>query len=285
MLDLSFSSEEIKKTIWDIPQDKSPSLDGYNSTFYKATWSIVGTDVVKGIQNFFKNGKLLKSWNITGITLIPKVPCPSSLRDFRPISCCHVIYKCISKLICSRLNMFLNHIIAPNQGAFVGGRNIIHNVLLCQDIFKHYGRKGCSPRCLLKIDLQKAYDTLDWMFLKDIMVALNFPLKFISIVISCITSTQYSLILNGSPMEVIETKTKLRQGDPMSPLLFVLGMEYLSRILMKVSKAEGFKFHPRCKKLQLTHLAFADDLMIFCKGNLESIQIMKLRTRPIFLFL
>ena len=92
--------------MWSIPDGKAPGLDGYNSKFYKEAWSIVGEDVVAAIQSFFRNGKLLQAWSNTAITLVPK-------------ACCHTIYKCISKLVCSRLVVVRRHLISPNQGAFV----------------------------------------------------------------------------------------------------------------------------------------------------------------------
>lgn len=174
--------------------------------------------MVRAVQEFFNNGKLLKAWNINAVTLIPKVACPSHPGDFRPISCCHVLYKCISKLICSRLKLVLDHIVNQAQGAFVANRSIVHNVLLCQDIVKHYSRKHCLPSALLKIDLRKAYDTMEGQFIKDMLVALKFPSHFIKIVMACIYSTSYSLLINGSPMEAFDAKRGLRQGDPMSPL-------------------------------------------------------------------
>ena len=104
---------------------------------------------------------MLKSWNITTITLIPKVCSPLYPGDFRLISCCHVLYKCISKLICSKLKLVLDYLIDQAQGPFVAGCNIMHNILLCRDIVKHYTRQGSAPNCLMKIDLCKAFDTMN----------------------------------------------------------------------------------------------------------------------------
>ena len=143
LLDLNFTPNEIKDAMWSILEDKAPGVDGFNSGFYKGAWDIVGIDVVKAIQNFFANGSLLKSWNTLAITLIPKVATPNTPSDYRPISCCNVIYKCISKLICRKLQHVLAFIISPMHGAFIEGKNIIHNIL-CQDIAKHYGWKNCS---------------------------------------------------------------------------------------------------------------------------------------------
>ena len=122
--------------MWSIPDDKAPGLDGFNSRFYKASWDIVGDDVVKAIFLFFRNGKMLNNCNITTITLIPKTNCPLHPGDFKPISCCRVLYKCISKLICSKLQLVLGSLIDQAQGALGSDRSIMHNILLCQDLVK-----------------------------------------------------------------------------------------------------------------------------------------------------
>ena len=141
-------------------------------------------------------------------------------------------------------------------------------------LVKHYSRKGCYPSCLVKVDIRKVYDTLDWLFIRDMMVALNFPPQFVKIVMACITSTQYALLINGSPSKVFKAKKGLRQGDPLSALLFVIGMEYLSRSLLCLMLNPQFKPHPRCRQLKLNHLCFADDLMLLCKGDLTSIKLL-----------
>ena len=141
LLSLSSSTEEIKNATKSIPNNKSLGLDGYNSKFYKASWYVIGEDVVEAIQQFFRYGKLLQELNVTAIHLILKVPNPKDPSDYRPISCCHILYKCITKLLCSTLRLVLNSDIVPSQGAFVVGCSIMQNILLCQDILKQYGRK------------------------------------------------------------------------------------------------------------------------------------------------
>ncbi|XP_074299412.1 uncharacterized protein LOC141630503 [Silene latifolia] len=113
--------------------------------------------------------------NATVLTLIPKMDCPSSVHDFRPIACCNVIYKCISKIICSRLSGVLMDIVSMNQSAFIKDREIVDNILICQDLVRLYGRKTCTPRAMLKIDLKKAYDSIEWAFLRDMLIVLEFP--------------------------------------------------------------------------------------------------------------
>ena len=106
--------------------------------------------------------------------------------------------------------LVLRVIITPNQGAFVEGRSILHNILLCQDVVKHYGRRSCMPSCLIKMDLRKAYDTLSWNFLKDMMIALNFPTQFVKRVMTCVSSSQYSLIMNGNSLQPYKARRGVR---------------------------------------------------------------------------
>ncbi|XP_074318047.1 uncharacterized protein LOC141654831 [Silene latifolia] len=261
------SPEEIKQCFFSIPADKSPDPDGFSSQFFKDSWDIVGPSICKAIADFFSSGKILKQLNTTNITLIPKISNPQSVLEFRPIACCNTIYKCIAKLLCNRLGDVLPELVNINQGGFIKGRNIVENVLICQDLVRLYNRKAASPCCLIKIDLRNAYDSVEWDFLYQMLIAMKFPQKFIGWIMNCVTTPTYSLSLNGNSFGFFKGKRGLRQGDPLSPLLFTLCMDYLSRILNVVGQQDDFKFHPLCGPLQLNHLLFADDLLLFSKGN------------------
>ncbi|KAL2922721.1 LINE-1 retrotransposable element ORF2 protein [Bienertia sinuspersici] len=269
-----FTRAEVKEAIFSMDGSKAPGPDGFNAQFYKDNWDIVSELVTKAVLEFFEKGKLLKEINATFISLIPKTDRPQNVSEFRPIACCNVIYKCITKMICARMKEVLQNIIAENQGAFVHGRYIIHNVMVCQDMVRHYGRKNTSSGCMIKLDLRKAYDTVNWDFLEEMLLALGFPSTFTQWIMSCVSSAKYSLIINGYPYGYASFKRGLRQGDPMSPLLFVVCMEYLSRLLMRMTSETKFKFHPRCKQMKLTHLCFADDLILCSKGDIDSIRMM-----------
>ncbi|XP_039041119.1 uncharacterized protein LOC120179647 [Hibiscus syriacus] len=134
-----------------------------------------------------------------------------------------------------------------------------------------YGRKTISPRCSLKIDLHKAFDSLHWAFISDVLTVIGLPRTFIKWVEACFTAARYSISFNGSLISFFKGDRGLKQGDPISPLLFVLSMNVLSRILNKAAQRGMFGFYPRCKKVGLTHLTFADDLLIFYKENDEPV--------------
>ncbi|KAH0720665.1 hypothetical protein KY284_005695 [Solanum tuberosum] len=221
---------EVKPALFHIDSNKSPGLDGYGSGFFKATWDIIGDDIVTAVLEFFTNGKLLKQLNATNIALIPKVSNPELASQFRPIACCNILYKCIPKVIFQRLKGAIRTIVAESQYAFVQGSSMLHNVLICHDILRHYNRQT-SPRCLIKIDLGKAYDMVSWEFVEEALMGYGFPTSFIHLIMACVTSLMFTVKINGEGHGFFPGKRGLRQGDPISPLLFVLVMEYLSRTL------------------------------------------------------
>lgn len=175
-------------------------------------------------------------------------------------------------MLCTRLREVLPELVNVNQGAFVEGRSILHNVLLAQELIKGYDQSRISPRCVLKIDLQKAYDSLSLEFLIELLEALRFPSVFVGWLRECICTVTYAVKINGENKGRIEGQRGLGQGDPLSPLLFVLAMEYLTRLLKKAAGTREFQYHPGCKKEQIINLCFADDLLIFCKATPVTVQ-------------
>lgn len=241
---IPITAEEVKKALFSIPNEKSPGPDGFSAGFYKDFWSVVGQDITDVVMAFFQSGKLLKELNATVLALILKVKCPANVSEFRPIACCNVLYKCITKLLCVRMKSVLPDIITANQGDFILGRFIAHNIMICQDLVKQYGRKNSSPGVIRKMDMKKAYDSIDWNFMRRMLVALKFPEKFIELIMECVSSPKFTLLINCQLHGFFEGKRGLRQGDPMSPLLFVICMEYLTRTLDLVSDSPHFRFHP-----------------------------------------
>lgn len=117
-------------------------------------------------------------------------------------------------------------------------------------------RKGLSPRCVMKVDLRKAYDSVSWAYVEELLFGLQFPPRFTRWIMACITNTKYSLSINGGIHGYFSGKKGLRQGDPISPLIFVLCMEYLSHIVKYVGNLPLFSYHPRCSGFGITHLCF-----------------------------
>ncbi|XP_074277513.1 uncharacterized protein LOC141601143 [Silene latifolia] len=161
--------------------------------------------------------------------------------------------------------------VVGDEGGFVKGRSILDNGLICQDLVRLYNRKAASPRCLIKIDLRKAYDSVEWSFLEQMLDAMKFPKQFSNLIMKCVSTPAFSLALNGSLFGFFQGQRGLRQGDPLSPLLFTICMEYLSRILRVAAQQDGFHYHPLCGHIKLNHLLFADDLILFSKGTESAI--------------
>lgn len=141
---------------------------------------------------------MLKEWNATAISLILKVNAPITAKDFRPIPCCNVTLKCITKILANRLQSVLPYLFNKSQFAFVQGRSIVDNVLLMQELARGCHRDDGVPRCALKLDLMKAYDSMDWQFLFDTMGVMGFPSLFAHWVKQCVNTVRYSLVINGS---------------------------------------------------------------------------------------
>ncbi|KAL0289092.1 UNVERIFIED_CONTAM: hypothetical protein Sangu_2629000 [Sesamum angustifolium] len=268
------SVEEIKLAFFDIAKDKSPGPDGYTATFYKAAWPVVGDEITQTTMDFFTNGWLLKQVQATLLVLIPKVQFPSSVSDFRPISYCNVRCKAITKIVVQRLREILDDLISTSQNAFVLGRKIGDIVLLAQQLFTGYNQQNLPKRCALKVDLRKAYDTVEWDFLFATMRLFGFLEVFIQWVEECVTTPTFFVCINGSAHGFFKGARGLRPGDPMPPYLFMLVMEVLCMILQQIIEQEtAFRYHWRSAELSLFQLGFADDLLLFCEAHDPSIVV------------
>ncbi|XP_033128797.1 uncharacterized protein LOC117129330 [Brassica rapa] len=265
-------AEDITSTLFKINPNKSPGPDGLTSGFFKAAWPIVGVDVLSGISSFFRTGHLPPASNATILSLLPKHPGASAIGDYRPISCCNTIYKLISKLLVKRLKPLLPNMILPNQTAFVQGRLLVENTVLASEIVHGYHRDKGPSRITLKVDIAKAFDTVNWRFIFNCLQGMGLPQTLIQWIQVCISTPSFMIGFNGTVQGYFKSNRGLRQGDPLSPYLFVIAMNCLSLMLDKAAEEGKFGYHHACKDTKLTHLCFADDLLIFCDGSLQSVK-------------
>lgn len=208
--------------------------------------------------------------NTTIVILIPKKENAVQAKVYRPIACCSVLYKIISKVLTQRLHLVNNKVVSSAQSGIPRG-HIAGNILLATELIKGYNRQHMSPRCLIKVDIKKAYDSVEWVFLEKMFQELGFPEQFIKWIMACVRSVSYSILLNGMPATPFNAKRGMRQRGPLSPFLFALSMEYLSRCLGELQLNPDFNFHPKCEKLKLTHLIFGDDLLLFARADASSV--------------
>lgn len=162
--------------------------------------------------------------------------------------------------------------ILPNQSAFVKNRLLLENLLLATELVSGYHKNSISARCAIKFDISKAFDSVEWSFLLNVLHALHFPDKFIKWIALCVTTASFSVQVNGDLAGFFQSKHGLRQGCSLSPYLFVICMNILSTLLDKSALEREFGFHQKCRDLTITHLCFADDMLVFTDGSLGSIE-------------
>ncbi|CAA7037370.1 unnamed protein product [Microthlaspi erraticum] len=274
------SDMEIKEAIFSINSDKAPGPDGMTSLFYQRFWKTTSTDITKAVRDFFETGVFDERLNQTNICLIPKNERPREMSEYRPISLCNVCYKIISKILCARLRKFLPRLISETQSAFVARRLITDNVLVAQEMF-HALRTNMSCKkqfMAVKTDMSKAYDRVEWKFLETLMLKLGFSEKWVSWIMWSISSVSYKVLINGDAKGHVIPSRGLRQGDPLSPFLFIICTEAL------ISLLRGAEDEGRITGLKIargspavSHLLFADDSLFFCKTDiLQCAELMKI---------
>ena len=264
------TDEEITKAMRSLGKLKAPGGDGLNGIFYQNQWDVVGDCVIKAIKDFFLNGSLPTEISETQVVLIPKVLRPEDVGQYRPISCCDFVYKIISRILVVRLKKFMNDIISPYQNAFVGERQIQDNIVITHEALHTLKQNGKISKnsFIAKVDMSKAYDRLERGFVEECLKAFGFCHQWIRWTMACIKGVTYRFKINSIPSRPLVPQRGLRQGDPLSPYIFIIAMEALSSLLKK-AKTEGriqgislARTAPR-----LSHLFFADDVIFFARAS------------------
>ena len=264
--------EEILSALNALPNDKVSGPDGFTKEFYVAAWSVIGGDFITAVQSFFIYGFLPTGINATILTLIPKTEEAQTMKDFRPIACCNLIYKVISKVLARRLKTILPEAIEANQTAFIKGRLMLENVLLASELVNGYHKESNSNRATVKFDISKAFDTVRWSFITSVLKAMGLPPQFILWIRVCISTATFSVSVNGSLEGFFTSARGIRQGCSLSPYLYVILNNVLSKMLNRAACEHQFEYHPQCKKVQLTHISFADDILVFTDGSVRSLR-------------
>ena len=192
------TDEGISAGLWGLKPYKAPGLDGLHAGFFECFWLIVGNSVENEVKSIFSSWTIPEYLNKTLITLIPKCKSPESLSNYRPISLCNTLYKMVTKIIVARILPFLLKLVSSFQLAFVLGRKGMDNVIIVQEIIHTMARKKGKGRVMaIKLDLEKAYDRLEWSFIRDTLKLFRIPNNLISLIMSCISSSDISNLFNG----------------------------------------------------------------------------------------
>ncbi|CAJ2657203.1 unnamed protein product [Trifolium pratense] len=269
MLSEVYTKEEVFQAIKDMKALAAPGPDGLPALFYHNYWDIIGPDITRMVLHVLNENGDPSQFNSTHICLIPKTNHPSTPDDFRPISLCNVTLKIITKTLANRIKTILPEIISPNQSAFIQGRLITDNTIIASDIFNylsHTNRKNGFVG--IKTDMAKAYDRVEWDFLEATLTAMGFPTKMIQIIMKCVTTVTFSILINGHPSIEFQPQRGIRQGDPLSPYLFIICADVLSGLITKAQKEHsihGVKIAPGAP--EISHLLFADDSLFFCRAT------------------
>jgi hypothetical protein len=271
MLERSFTSDEVLQVVKDLQGDKAPGPDRFTMAFFQKCWLVIEEDVMGFFAEVHTHCKFEHSLNASFIALIPKKQNASNIRDFRPISLIGSVYKLLAKVLANRLKGVLDSLISESQNAFVGGRKILDSVLIANECLDSK-LKSHVPGVICKLDIKKAYDHVDWKCLLHLLERMGFGGRWRRWIEVCISSDQFSILVNGSPEDYFTSSKGLRQGDLLSPLLFLLVMEVLSRMLKKVESEgliQGFSAGGNANSgLRISHLLYADDTILFCNANM-----------------
>ena len=202
----------------------------------------MSVDVTLAILDFLNSGRMLGSIDFTNIALIPKVKNPECMAKFRPISLCNVLYKILSKVLVNRMKPILLRFISDSESAFVSGRLITDNVIMTFKVLHYFKnlRTGNNVQMDAKLDMSKAYDRVEWNSLQAILLKLGFHRRWVELIMGCVNTTTYSVMVNREAQGYIKPSRGLRQGDPLSPYLFFICVEGLSSLIRKAERDHMF---------------------------------------------
>ncbi|XP_038982920.1 uncharacterized protein LOC120110939 [Phoenix dactylifera] len=270
-------AQEVQEAVWALAADKAPGPDGFPPFFFRKYWGIIHRGVVEAIQCFFAQAAMPEDWKATFITLIPKRQDAVEPSHFRPISLCTTLYKVVAKIMVGRMKPLLPGIISHEQGAFVAGRNISHNILLAQEMMWDLLRASKRRSLMaIKLDMERAYDRIKWSFLKRALEAYSFHRQWIGWVMGCIRGPKFSILINGTPTLFFESTLGLRQGCPLSPYLFIICADILSRTLQRVcADRELEAYIPAPGARPLSHLFFADDCLLLTRARVTEARALR----------
>ncbi|KAK2445049.1 hypothetical protein QL285_016023 [Trifolium repens] len=269
-----FAEEEVKETIWSCDGNKSLGPDGFNLNFFKSCWAIVKQDIMNFLTEFHNNAFLPKAYTASFLTLVPKKDHPQELVDFRPICLIGSLYKILSKLLANRLKRVMGKLISKCQSDFLPQRQILDGVLVLNELIDLAKRR--KDKCFLfKVDFERAYDTVSWRFLEGMMIKMGFAEGWLNWMRACIFESSMSVLVNGSPTHDFKVGRGLRQGDPLSPFLFLIVAEGLAGMMKRavdIGKFKGYSIN-HCTQFQI--LQFADDTIFMGEGSWENLWTIK----------
>jgi len=273
MLTFLPTMDEVHNAIFSLNNDSAPGPDGFGAIFFQTYWEIIKQDVYKVVMQFFTTGWLLPNFNTNILLLIPKTNNADLVDQYRPIVIANFKFKIISKTLVDRLAKIMPAITSVQQRGFIKGMSIKDCICLTSEAINVLHKKSFGGNLSLKVDIAKAFDTLDWKFLIEVLEAFGFNYMFCKWIKNILSSAKISIAINGKLHGFFSCTRGVRQGDPLSPLLFCLVEEVMSRSITKMVREGHLKLIIGSRdNLVPSHILYADDIMIFCKGINSNIQ-------------
>lgn len=266
-MDTEISYEEAKHALKNMKNNRSPGSDGYSADFFKVFWKDIGHFIVRSLNYGYANGELSMTQKEGIIICIPKENKPrTDLKNYRPISLLNCVYKIASTVIANRIKVTLPKLINYDQTGFIAGRYMGENTRQIYDIMQ-YAEENNIPGLLLLIDFEKAFDSLSWKFIFKVLEFFNFSKTIVSWIKVLYKNSQQCINIGGNLSQFFQIQRGCRQGDPISPYIFILCAEILAIKIRNNSNIKGIKIGD-------THFKFsqyADDSSVILDGSHTSL--------------
>ncbi|GJS04028.1 RNA-directed DNA polymerase, eukaryota [Tanacetum coccineum] len=269
-MDNCITRSEIRKAVWECGENKSPGPDGFSFEFFRRYWNFIGPEFCSAVESFFISGFLPKGCNASFIALIPKVLDAKFVSDFRPISLIGSVYKVITKILANRLAAVISDLVSDTQSAFVANRHILDGPFILNELLAWCKRKK-KQALIFKVDFAKAYDSVRWDYLLDVLQAFGFGPNWCKWIRGIFSSAMASILVNGSPTSEFPFYCGLKQGDPLAPFLFILVMESLHISVSKAVNEGVFKGLSIQGSDPISHLFYADDAVFIGEWSEENL--------------
>ena len=269
MVEKEITLDELSNIVKKSKNNKSPGPDGYSNEFYKVFWPTIKILLMK-LLNSYRNKNIVNPAQLEGIiTCIPKGgKVRNILKNWRPITLLNSVYKFFSGIIANRIKNILPTIKHTDQKGFVNGRFIGENSRLLYDIIDECNKKG-TDGLIMSIDFEKAFDSISWLFISKSLKYFNFGKQTINWIKSLQIGSTSKILQNGNLSSQINLGRGCRQGDPVSPYLFVIAAEVMAEAIRENKQIKGITLHTQEHKTSL----YADDTTLFLKPNENNIRM------------
>lgn len=274
-LQKDFTENEILQALGTIEGDKTPGPDGFPMVIFKKCWGFMKKEIMEVVRELQENGFFSWRLNNTFISLVPKKDGDKEVTDFRPISLLSGIYKIVARTLALRLKWVMGKLVSEHQMAGVEGRQIQENVLIANELLDTRF-KSKEAGLIYKIDFAKAFDHVSWEFIEYLFVRFGFGVRWRKWVKACLATARFSVLINGSPVGRFKSSRGLRQGDPLSPMIFALVMEVLTWLVLKAQMLGMLKgFRAVEGGMEVPILQYADDTLIMIEAKREEVLNLK----------